>query len=102
MEQSTGTTCLQVLIERKQGQRGTLSKVALGIQPPEDSISLVKAGSREVRQGAGLGAVPSSYCELPNVRAGQLGQSGLQPTARWEARPATEGCPGLALRHSTF
>ena len=48
MEQSTGTTCLQVLIERKQGQRGTLSKVALGIQPPEDSISLVKAGSREV------------------------------------------------------
>lgn len=47
-EQSTGTTCLQVFIERKQGQRGTLSKVAPGIQPPEDSVSLVKASSREV------------------------------------------------------
>lgn len=48
VEQSTGPTCLQVLIEREQGQRGTLSKVAPGIQPPEDSISLVKAGTREV------------------------------------------------------
>lgn len=47
-EQSTGTTCLQVFIERKQGRKGTLSKVAPGTQPPEDSVSLVKAGSREV------------------------------------------------------
>lgn len=48
MEQSTSPTCLQVLVERKQGQRGTLSKVAPGVQPPEDSVSLVKAGTREV------------------------------------------------------
>lgn len=48
VEQSTSPTCLQVLVERKQGQRGTLSKVAPGVQPPEDSVSLVKAGTREV------------------------------------------------------
>ena len=48
-------------------------------------------GNRKVRQGAGLGAVPSSYCELPNARPRQPGQSRLQPMARWEARLATEG-----------